>query len=128
MVKQFVRQSPLRRPSVCLWVIALQIVRVLNDVMAVDVTSAGDVECVIEHRGRVVHPPLLQVGTLDEPVGLGVICNHSSSVSCDRGDINMRQAARVALSECSDVILQSDSSEYKSILVKSSEEHLVLFL
>lgn len=85
MVKQFIRQSPLGCPSVCLWVIALKIVRVLDDVMAVDVTSAGDVEFVVENGGRVVHPPLLQVGTLDEPVGLGVVCNHSPGVSCDRG-------------------------------------------
>lgn len=107
MVKQFVWQSPLRCPGVCLWVIAFKIVRVLNDIMAVDVSSASDEECVIEHCGRVVHPSLLQVGTLDEPVGLGVICNHSSSVSCDREDINMRRAAHVVLVECRDVILQT---------------------
>lgn len=74
--------------------------------MAIDVTSTGNVECVIEHCGRVMHPSLLQVGTLNEPVGLGVVCNHSSSVSCDREGNNMRRLARVALVECSDVILQ----------------------
>lgn len=78
-------------------------VRVLNDVVAIDVTSAGDVEFVVENGGRVVHPPLLQVGTLNEPVGLGVVCNHSPGVSCDRGDINLRVAAQVAQAERRDV-------------------------
>lgn len=59
--------------------------------MAVDVTSAGDVDFVVENGGRVVHPPLLQVGTLDEPVGLGVVCNHSPGVPCDRRDIHLRE-------------------------------------
>lgn len=96
VVKQFIWQSPLRCPSVCLWVIALEIVRVHDDVMATDVTSAGDVEFVIENSGRVVHSPLLQVGTLDEPVGFGVVCDHSPGVSCDSGGINLREAAQVA--------------------------------
>lgn len=85
MVKQFIRQSPLRGPRVCLWVIALEIVQILNDIVSVDGTSAGDVELVIENGGRMVHPPLLQVGTLDEPVCLGVVCDHSPRVSCDTG-------------------------------------------
>lgn len=96
MVKQFIRQSPLRCPSVCLWVVAVEIVRVLDDVMAVDVTSAGDIDFVVENGGRVVHPPLLQVGTFNEPVGLGVVRDHSPGVSCDRGDIRLRGAAHVA--------------------------------
>lgn len=96
MVKQFIRQSPLRCPCVCLWVIALEIVQILNDVVAIDGASASDIEFVIENGGRMVHPPLLQVGTLDEPVGLGVVCNHSSGVSCDRGSVHLRGVARVA--------------------------------
>lgn len=52
--------------------------------MAVDVTSTGDVEFVVEDGGRVMHPPLLQVGTLDETVRLDVVCDHSPGVSCDR--------------------------------------------
>jgi len=51
-----------------------------------------------------VHPPLLQVGTLDEPVGFGVISDHSPGVSCDREDINMRRPAG-----CGDIILYWDS-------------------
>lgn len=90
MVKQFIRQSPLRHPRVCLWVIALKVVRILNDIMAVDVTAAGDVKFIVENRGSVVHPPLLQVSTFDEPVGLGVVCNHPPGVSCHRGGINER--------------------------------------
>lgn len=49
--------------------------------MPIDVTPASYVEFVIENSGRVVHPPVLQVGTLDEPVGLGVVCDHSPGVS-----------------------------------------------
>lgn len=96
MVKQFIRQSTLRCPHVCLWVIALEIVQILNDVVAIDGASAGDIEFVIENGSRMVHPPLLQVGTLDEPVGLGVVCNHSPGVSCDRGGVHFREAAQVA--------------------------------
>ena len=92
VVEQFIRQRSLGRPSVCLWVVALEIVRVLDDVVAVDGTSAGDVEFVIENSGSVVHPPLLQVGTLDEPVGLGVVSDHSPGVSCDSGGIYLRRA------------------------------------
>lgn len=99
MIKQFIWQSTLRRPSVCLWVIALENVWVLDDVMAVNVTSAGDVEFVIENGGRVVHPPLLQVGTLDEPVGLGVVSDYSPGVSCDRGGVSLREAAQVTQAE-----------------------------
>lgn len=128
VVKQFIRQSPLRCPSVCLWVIALKIVWVLNDVVAIDITSANNVEFVVENGGRVVHPPLLQVGTLDEPVGFGVICDHSPGVSCDRGDIHLRVAAWVAQAECSDVTLQSDSSGNKSILMKYNKMNTVLVL
>lgn len=85
MIKQFIWQSPLRSPHVCLWVVALKIVQILNNIVAIYSTPAGDVEFVIENSGRMVHPPLLQVGTLDEPVGLGVVCHHSPGVSCDRG-------------------------------------------
>lgn len=93
MVKQFIWESPLRCPRVCLWVIALEIVQILNDVVAIDGASTGDIEFVIENGGRMVHPPLLQVGTLDEPVGLGVVCDHSPGVSCDRGGVHLRGAA-----------------------------------
>lgn len=93
MVKQFIRQSSLRRPSVCLCVIALKIVRVLDDVVAVDVTSACDVDFVVEDGGRVVHPPLLQVGTLNEPVCLDVVCDRPPGVSCDKGGIHLRMVA-----------------------------------
>ncbi len=99
MIKQFIRQTPFRCPSVCLWVIALEMVRVLDNVMAIDVTPAADVEIVIENSSGVVHPSLLQVGTLDEPVGLGVVCDHSPGVSCDRGGIKVRSEARVAQAE-----------------------------
>lgn len=101
MVKQFIRQSPLRRPSVRLRVIALKIIRILNNVVAVNVTSTGDVEFVIEHRGRMVHPPLLQVGTLDEPVGLGVVGDHPPGVSYERGDVHVRGAAQMFLANTS---------------------------
>lgn len=84
MVKQFVWQRPLRGPRVCLWIVALEICRVLYDVKAGDVTSPCDVESVIENSGRMVHPPLLQVGTLDKPIGLGVVGNHSPGVPCNR--------------------------------------------
>lgn len=47
VVKQFIRQSPLRRPHVCLRVIALKVVQVLNDVVTVDGTSTDDVEFVV---------------------------------------------------------------------------------
>lgn len=47
VVKQFIRQSPLRRPRVRLGVIALKVVQVLNDVVTVDGTSADDVEFVV---------------------------------------------------------------------------------
>lgn len=82
VVKQFKRQAPLVRPSVCLWVKALKGVHVLYDIMAADVTSACDVELIVEAGGSMVHPPLLQVGTLNELVGLGVIGDHSPGVSC----------------------------------------------
>lgn len=55
--------------------------------MTTDRTSAGHIEFVVEDGGRMVHPPLLQVGTLDKPVGFGVICDHSPGVSCNRGEV-----------------------------------------
>lgn len=49
--------------------------------MAVEDASAGDIELVVDHCGAVMHPSLLQVLTLNEFVGLGVIGNHSPGVS-----------------------------------------------
>lgn len=98
MVKQFIWQSPFRCPLVCLWVIALKIVRVLNDVMPVNVTPTRDVEFVIENGGRVVHPPVLQVGTLDKPVGLGVVCDHSPGVPCER--IGIIEGRHIVFLQC----------------------------
>lgn len=83
VIKQFIWQSPLGRPRVRLGVEAVKIVRVLHDVTAVNETSTCDVEFVFEDGGRVVHPPLLQVGTLDEAVGPGVVCDYPPGVSCD---------------------------------------------
>lgn len=84
VIKQLIRQSPLGRPRIRLGVEAVKIVRVLHDVAAGNETSTGDVEFVFEDGGRVVHPPLLQVGTLDEAVGLGVVRDDPAGVSCDR--------------------------------------------
>lgn len=95
MVEEFIRQGPLGCPGVTLWVIALKMVRVFYDIMSVDVASSGHIECVVDDRGRVMHPPILQVGALGEPVGLGVVRYHSPGVSCDREReirLNMRRA------------------------------------
>ena len=114
MIKQFIWQVPFRSPSVCLWIVALNSVRVLNGVMAADVASTCDVELVVENGGRVMHPPLLQVGTLDELVGLELIRDHSPGVPCDRGSIHLRQTACGALAQRCDATPQPDSPRYKS--------------
>lgn len=92
VVKQRVWQRPLGRPPVRLGVEAVKVVRVLHDVAAVNEASACDVEFVFEDAGRVVHPPLLQAGALDEAAGLGVVCDYPPGVSCDRGAIHMNDA------------------------------------
>lgn len=84
VIKQLKRQRPLGRPRIRLGVEAVEIIRILHDVAAVNETSACDVELVFEDGGGVVHPPLLQVGTLNEAVGLGVVCDDPAGVSCDR--------------------------------------------
>lgn len=94
VIKQFIWQSPLGRPRVRRGVVAFKIVRILHLVTAVDETSACDVEFVFEDGGGVVHPPLLQVGALDEAVDLGVVCDYPPGVSCDRGAIRLRGAAQ----------------------------------
>lgn len=85
MIKEFIGQGALGRPRVRLGVKAVDGVRVLHDVTAVNEAAACDVEFVLEDGGRVVHPPLLQVGTLGEAVGLGVVCDYPPGVSCDGG-------------------------------------------
>lgn len=80
VVKQLVGQRALGRPDVGLRVVALEAVRVLDDVVGIEDASAGDVELVVDHRRAVVHPTLLQVLTLDEFVGLGVVGDHSPGV------------------------------------------------
>lgn len=97
VIKQFKWQSPLGRPRVRLGVQALKTVRVLHDIRAVNETSACDAEFVFEDGGRVVHPPLLQAGTLAEAVGLGVVRDHPPGVACDRGGIRLRGAAQVVM-------------------------------
>lgn len=49
--------------------------------MAVEDASTGDVELVVDHCGAVMHPPLVQVLTLEEFVGFGIIGNHSPGIS-----------------------------------------------
>ena len=46
-----------------------------------DVAAPGDVEFVVEDGDRVMHPPLLQVGTVGEAVGLGVVGHHPPGVA-----------------------------------------------
>lgn len=91
------RQTAFTRPGVCLWVVALKSVQVLDDVVSGDVAPAGDVHFVTEDGGRMVHPPLLQVGTPNELVGLGVVRHHSAGVACDSRHISVTAVAPGAL-------------------------------
>lgn len=85
VVKQLVRQGTFRGPDVCLWVVTLEAVRVLDDVVPVEDPSTGDIELVVDHCCAVMHPPLLQVLALDEFVGFGVVGDHSPGVSWNLG-------------------------------------------
>ena len=80
MVKQLVGQRALGRPGVSLGVVHLEAIRVLDGVLAVEEAAARHVELVVDHRGAVVHPPLLQVLTLDKLVGFSVVGDHPSGV------------------------------------------------
>lgn len=81
VVKQLVWQRTFRGPNISLRVVTLEAVRVLDDIMAVEDASTGDIELVVDHCSAVMHPPLLQVLTLEEFVGFGVVGNHSPGVS-----------------------------------------------
>jgi len=81
VVEQLVGQRSLGAPAVRLGVVALDRVQVLDGVVAVDAASPADVELVVEDCDRVVHSALLQVGTLDETVGLDVVRYHPPGVS-----------------------------------------------
>lgn len=89
VVEQLVRQRTLGGPNVRLGIVTLEAVRVLNAVVVIEDASAGDVELVVDDRGAVMHPSLLQVLAFDKFVGLGVVGNHSPGVSCkvDLGQI-----------------------------------------
>lgn len=80
MVEQLVWQRTFRGPNVCFWVVALEAVRVLDDVVAIQDASTCDVDLAVDHCSTVMHSSLLQVLTLEEFVGFGVVGNHSRGV------------------------------------------------
>lgn len=73
VVKEFVRQLPLRRPGVRLGVVAVKGGGVLDVAVCGQPPPACHIELVPHHRGPVVHPPVSHVRTFDKFVGLRVI-------------------------------------------------------
>lgn len=48
--------------------------------MAIEDSSTGDIELVVDHCGAMVHSSLLQILTFEKFVGLGVVGDHPPGV------------------------------------------------
>lgn len=80
MVKEFVWQFSLWCPRVSLWIIAVQGIQVLDDIVRGEASSSCDVQLVLDDCGPVMHSPVLHVGTFNELVAFCIISNYSPGV------------------------------------------------
>lgn len=80
MVKEFVRQFSLWCPCVSLWIIAVQGIQVLDDIVCSETSSSCDIQLVLDDSGPVMHSSVLHVCTFNKLVAFCVISNYSPGV------------------------------------------------
>lgn len=80
MVKEFVWQFSLWCPCVGLWVIAVQGIQVLNNIVRGETSSSCHIQLVLDDSGPVMHSSVLHVCTFNKLVAFCIISDYSPGV------------------------------------------------
>lgn len=80
MVKEFVWHFSLWCPCVSLWIIAVQGIQVLNDIVRSETSSSCDIQLVLDDSGAMMHSSVLHVCTFNKLVAFCIISNYSPGV------------------------------------------------
>lgn len=80
MVEEFVWQFSLWCPCVSLWIIAVQGIQVLDDVVHSERSSSCDIQLVLDDSGPMMHSSVLHVCTFNKLVAFCIISNYSPGV------------------------------------------------
>lgn len=80
MVKEFVWQFSPWCPCVSLWIIAVQGIQVLNDIVHGETSSSCDIQLVLDDSGPVMHSSVPHVCTFNKLVAFCIISNYSPGV------------------------------------------------
>lgn len=80
MVKEFVWQFSLWCPCVGLWVVAVQGIQILDDIVRGETSSSCDIQLVLDDSGPVMHSSVLHVCTFNKLVAFCIISDYSPGV------------------------------------------------